>query len=216
MIIANKKEKKKIRIEYYSTRCLTVRCVSENRVCTQFFVRTFIPIFHSKLPPTLALNTRRRPLNSSNKSPYFLRYSSSFNPLQQMKRETVTQEEQLDSKPLFIPCIFPAPFLFVSRGDRGPETDVRAVKNDRRRASGLRCNRNHPPLLFSPVNEMCFRCRSRTPLSKTSRKTRRDHNPEVARSVEYSAGHEDHATEILFFFFFFFYGCRRWLRVTSL
>lgn len=28
------------------------------------------------------------------------------------------------------------PFLFVFRGDRGPETDVRAVKNGRRRASG--------------------------------------------------------------------------------
>lgn len=83
-------------------------------------------------------------------------------------------------KPLFILCIFPAPFLFVFRGDRGPETDVRAVKNDRRRASGHQYNRTIPTELFP-----CFSVRSTKCASKANhpsynpRKPLRDHNPDV-------------------------------------
>lgn len=83
-------------------------------------------------------------------------------------------------KPLFILCIFPGPFLFVFRGDRRPETDVRAVKNDRRRASGHQYNRTIPTELFP-----CFSVRSTKCASKANhpsynpRKPLRDHNPDV-------------------------------------
>lgn len=48
------------------------------------------------------------------------------------------------------------PFLFVFRGDRGPETDVRAVKNGRRCASGTGTFFPLPPLVPRPFRKPPF------------------------------------------------------------
>jgi len=46
-----------------------------------------------------------------------------------------------------------SPFLFVFRGDRGPETDVRAVKNGRRCASGTGTFSSLPSLPLYPSSQ---------------------------------------------------------------
>lgn len=52
-------------------------------------------------------------------------------------------------KRVIVDYIFPymsSSFFYVFRADREPETDVRVVKNDQRRASGLRRPYEIPPL----------------------------------------------------------------------